>query len=141
MYYAQDVEKIVGINSSAMRYYEKEGILPIIKRDANGSRMYTDENIEWLRFIKLLRATDMSIENIKNYVYLFNQGHSTIEKRRNILSEHKKSIKNEIRIKLDCLEQINYKLGVYDEVSRNVSKDLINKDCRIWPKVQFKVYH
>src|SRR5699024_8017335 len=95
--YAQDVEKIVGINSSAMRYYEKEGILPIIKRDANGSRMYTDENIEWLRFIKLLRATDMSIENIKNYVYLFNQDHSTIEKRRNILREHKKSIKNEIR--------------------------------------------
>src|SRR5699024_367507 len=108
MYYAQDVEKIVGINSSAMRYYEKEGILPIIKRDANGSRMYTDENIEWLRFIKLLRATDMSI-----------------------LNEQKKSIKNESRIKLDCLEQINYKLGVYDEVSRNVSKDLINKDCRI----------
>ena len=64
-------------------------------------------------------------------IVLFNQGHSTIEKRRNILSEHKKSIKNEIRIKLDCLEQINYKLGVYDEVSRNVSKDLINKDCRI----------
>jgi len=28
MYYTQDVEKIVGINSSAMRYYEKEGILP-----------------------------------------------------------------------------------------------------------------
>ncbi len=33
MYYTQDVEKIVGINSSAMRYYEKEGILPIVKRD------------------------------------------------------------------------------------------------------------
>lgn len=95
----QDVEKIVGINSSAMRYYEKEGILPIIKRDANGSRMYTDENIEWLRFIKLLRATDMNIGNIKNYVYLFNQGHSTIEKQRKILRDQKR-IKNEIKIKI-----------------------------------------
>ena len=135
MYYTQDVEKIVGINSSAMRYYEKEGILPIVKRDKNGNRTYTDENIEWLRFIKLLRATDMGIEDIKHYVFLFNQGNSTIEKRREILSEHKESIKNEIKSKLDCLDQINYKLGVYDELSRNVITDIINKDCLIWPKV------
>lgn len=131
MYYTQDVKKIVGINSSAMRYYEKEGILPIVKRDNNGSRTYTDENIEWLKFIKLLRATDMGIEDIKYYVYLFNQGHSTIEKRREILSEHKESIKNEIISKLDCLDQINYKLGVYDEKSRDVNTNNINSDCLI----------
>ncbi|WP_427707131.1 MerR family transcriptional regulator (plasmid) [Staphylococcus sp. Mo2-6] len=131
MYYAQDVKKIVGINSSAMRYYEKEGILPIVQRDENGSRTYTDENIEWLKFIKLLRATDMGIEDIKYYVYLFNQGHSTIEKRREILSEHKESIKNEIISKLDCLDQINYKLGVYDEKSRDVNTNNINSDCLI----------
>ncbi|MFQ3904527.1 MerR family transcriptional regulator [Staphylococcus sp. Mo2-7] len=114
-----------------MRYYEKEGILPIVQRDENGSRTYTDENIEWLKFIKLLRATDMGIEDIKYYVYLFNQGHSTIEKRREILSEHKESIKNEIISKLDCLDQINYKLGVYDEKSRDVNTNNINSDCLI----------
>ncbi|MFG0935331.1 hypothetical protein ACF91D_32305, partial [Staphylococcus sp. 231237_7MaSpsaltlick] len=69
--------------------------------------------------------------DIKHYVFLFNQGNSTIEKRREILSEHKESIKNEIKSKLDCLDQINYKLGVYDELSRNVSTDIINKDCLI----------
>ncbi len=73
----------------------------------------------------------MGIEDIKRYVFLFKQGHSTIEKRREILSEHKESIKNEIKSKLDCLDQINYKLGVYDELSRNVSTDIINKDCLI----------
>ncbi|WP_081289084.1 MerR family transcriptional regulator [Staphylococcus equorum] len=131
MYYTQDVKKIVGINSSAMRYYEKEGILPIVQRDENGSRTYTDENIEWLKFIKLLRTTDMGIKDIKHYVYLFNQGYSTIEERRNILSEHKESIKNEIKRKLDCLDQINYKLGVYDEISRNARADTISNDCLI----------
>ncbi|MDW5471956.1 MerR family transcriptional regulator [Staphylococcus equorum] len=131
MYYTQDVKKIIGINSSAMRYYEKEGILPVVKRDKNGNRIYTDENIIWLKFIKLLRDTDMGIEDIKRYVYLFNQGLSTIEKRRDILSEHKQKIKNEIKDKLDCLDQINYKLGVYDEKVRNIDKDTINDDCPI----------
>ncbi|MFQ3708851.1 MerR family transcriptional regulator [Staphylococcus equorum] len=124
-------KKIIGINSSAMRYYEKEGILPVVKRDKNGNRIYTDENIIWLKFIKLLRDTDMGIEDIKRYVYLFNQGLSTIEKRRDILSEHKQKIKNEIKDKLDCLDQINYKLGVYDEKVRNIDKDTINDDCPI----------
>ena len=51
-----------GISASTLRYYEKEGLLPSIKRDKNGIRSFTDEDLQSLRIIECLKATEMSIK-------------------------------------------------------------------------------
>jgi Cd(II)/Pb(II)-responsive transcriptional regulator len=48
-----------------VRYYEKEGLLQAPARSAGNFRMYGQEHVERLRFIRNCRALDMSQEEIR----------------------------------------------------------------------------
>ena len=37
-----DVVKKTGLSAYTLRYYEKEGLLPFVKKNASGARAYSD---------------------------------------------------------------------------------------------------
>ena len=47
-----ELSKRTGIHLETIRYYEKQGVLPEPKRQANGYRSYDEESITQLIFIK-----------------------------------------------------------------------------------------
>ncbi len=61
------VSQITGVDSKTIRYYEKEGLLEV-KRSLNGYRSFSQENIDTIALIKLLRFFDLSIEEIRMYI-------------------------------------------------------------------------
>ncbi len=63
-----DVERITGLTKKAIRLYESKGLVNIT-RGENGYRNYSDENIETLKTIKLLRSVGVSIPDIKLYIF------------------------------------------------------------------------
>jgi len=60
-YSAGEVAKKLGLSKDSLRYYEKEGLLPLIERDSSGHRVYSDFDVEWIFLIRCLRDTDMQI--------------------------------------------------------------------------------
>ena len=60
-----ELSKRTGINLETIRYYEKQGILPEPKRQANGYRSYNEESVAQLIFIKNCRRLGFSLEDIK----------------------------------------------------------------------------
>ena len=60
-----EVEQLVGITKRNIRFYEKEGLLNPGRNADNGYRNYTDEDVEALRKIKLLRKLDVPMEEIR----------------------------------------------------------------------------
>lgn len=59
-----DVEVQLGITKQALIYYEKEGLIDPI-RDKNNYRQYSQNDIEILQVILLLRSFEISIDEIK----------------------------------------------------------------------------
>lgn len=59
-----DVEKLLGISKANIRFYEKEGLLTPT-RLTNGYRDYTDEHIEQLQNIIILRKLGIPVQEIK----------------------------------------------------------------------------
>jgi len=59
-----------GLSKHTLRYYEREGLLPPISKASSGHRRYTDDDIGWVRFLQLLRATGMPIREAKEFVTL-----------------------------------------------------------------------
>lgn len=59
-----EVIKEVNLSKRAIKYYEEEGLLKI-KRDHNGYRNYSKENIETLKEIAVYRKLGISIHDIK----------------------------------------------------------------------------
>ena len=67
LYTIGEAAKKLGLTAPALRFYNKEGLLPFVYRSASGIRMFKDEDFEWLRLIKCLKATGMPI-NYKCWV-------------------------------------------------------------------------
>ena len=57
----QAAEKF-GISTHTLRYYDNAGLFPDMQRDKNGARIFTDEQMDWLRLIKDHIAVSLSIE-------------------------------------------------------------------------------
>ena len=60
----QELERRTGLERSSIRFYEKEGLLKP-KRLENGYRDYSEEDVQLLKRIKLLRRLGMSVEKIR----------------------------------------------------------------------------
>jgi len=59
-----EVSKILDIPIDTLRYYDKIGLLPPRERESNGYRYYDLEQFDALFTIRMLRAMDVSIEQI-----------------------------------------------------------------------------
>lgn len=108
------IEEHLNVTANTLRYYEKEGLLKNISRDAKGHRLYTDKNVESLSFIRTLRATSMPISEIKQYLDLYDRGDATLSQRKEIMMQHKVKVQNKINEDLKHLEAISYKAAMYE---------------------------
>lgn len=61
----KQVETLVGMTQKNIRFYEKEGLLAPRREAGNGYRNYSDEDVERLRRIKLLRKLDVPLDEIR----------------------------------------------------------------------------
>ena len=59
-----------GLSAANIRFYEKEGLLAPGQRLASGYRGYSDGEIHQLRFIRLCRAMDMSLDEVRTLLHL-----------------------------------------------------------------------
>ncbi|KWX86312.1 MerR family transcriptional regulator [Paenibacillus riograndensis] len=114
MYSISEIEKITGLPASTLRYYEQEGILPSVNRNARGRREYTEEVLEWLELVVALKDTGMSIEEIKAYTELILHGDETLNARKDFLSQHKMKVEKSVAQTQFHLEKIIRKIAIYD---------------------------
>ncbi|GFZ34297.1 MerR family transcriptional regulator [Clostridium zeae] len=118
-YSIKEVSEKLNISQYTLRYYEKEGLIPYLQRNYSGRRVYSDNDLIWIKLIGCMRDTGMSISYIKNYVELTVQGRGTLLKRREIIIEQKEIIETEIKKYSDLLEVVNIKLQRYDQLIKN----------------------
>lgn len=121
----KEVAEITQLAAPTFRYYEKEGLLPHVKRNENGKRLYDEEDLSWIHFVTALRATGMPIAQIQKYVYLYKEGDSTISERKLMMLNHKKEIERSIRDLYFNLDKINYKLALYDVLESQIERTSI----------------
>lgn len=62
----KDVEKLTGLTAKSIRYYESKGLLQVKREEENLYRSYTQENVQQLKRIHLLRFLDFSIDQIRD---------------------------------------------------------------------------
>ncbi len=123
-YSIKEVSEKFNISPYTLRYYEKEGLLPSVQRSQNGNRLYNDTDLEWLQIVCCMRATGMSIADIKDYIELCLRGSDTVPERRQIILRQKEIIENHIREYRELLKVVNKKLQRYDQITQTES-DLI----------------
>jgi DNA-binding transcriptional MerR regulator len=59
-----------GVSAANIRYYEKQGLVAPPGRGDNAYRLYSDADVHTLRFIRLCRAMDMSLDEVRTLLGL-----------------------------------------------------------------------
>ena len=103
------------ISMDTLRYYERIGLLQKVKRSDSGIRDYTEEDCNWVEFIKCMRNAGLPIEVLIEYVALFQQGDSTIEARKELFMEQRRLLIERMKEMQKTLERLDYKIAVYEQ--------------------------
>lgn len=109
-----EVCKQFEINQTALRYYEKAGLMEPVEKDASGHRFYQEKDIRRINFIMCMRKAGLGIEMIKQYVELFNEGEHTIPDRKEILIKQRQMIKEQIDELQNVHDYLNHKIENYE---------------------------
>ena len=127
LYTIGDAAKELGIPASALRYYDKEGLLPHMNRSGSGIRMFTEDDFEWVRFIERLKKSGMPIKEIKSYIDLYEQGDGTIGERRELIYARRAAVEREMEELQETLAFITYKCWYYDQAMKEGNEDKIRQ--------------
>ena len=108
-----EVSELLHISISALRFYDKEGLLPLINRTNGNIRVFDDTDIECLKMIECLKTTGMPIKDIKLFFEWCEEGDSTIDKRYQLFIQQKERTEQQIALLQNALDRINYKCEYY----------------------------
>ncbi|HEY0752373.1 MAG TPA: MerR family transcriptional regulator [Ktedonobacteraceae bacterium] len=121
----QEVAEQTGISAYTIRFYEKTGVLPRIKRLANGMRQFTQADVAFLLFLLQLKQTGMSLEDIMSFtedgcmLERLQQGAAipqfVKEKRMALLRQHQQHLYEQQAILATLLRAVQQKLDFYEQ--------------------------
>lgn len=103
-----------GRSVHSIRWYDAQGLIPGVLRDAGGQRRFTGRHVQWLAFVDRLRGTGMSIAQIRDYTRLVQQGPQNVAPQRALLAAHRERVSATIAAWQDALALIDAKLAFYD---------------------------
>ena len=65
-----ELAELTDCQGEAIRYYEREGLLPEPARSDGNYRLYTQAHVERLTFVRNCRSLDMTLEEIRSLLSL-----------------------------------------------------------------------
>lgn len=81
---------------STLHYYDKKGLLPLIKRSPGGNRLFDEMDLEIIYYIDCFKRAGMTLKQIKTYFDLYKQGEQTAEQRQELLHHQLLTLEQQI---------------------------------------------
>ena len=128
-YTIQQVANMTGIPATTLRYYDKEGLLPFLERRSSGYREFSDIHLASLQIVQCLKATGMSVAEMKQFSDWVRGGGATLKERLDMFLRRKEAVERQIEELQRSLAVINYKCDYYSRaVEAGTEKDMLGKD-------------
>lgn len=126
MYTVKEAAQRMDISEHTLRFWAKSGFFPFVKRDNNNIRQFSEDDLEWIKIVKCLRAVGTDNKSIKKYIDLCIIGDSTIKERYEIILSTKKRLQEQMDNLNKQLELLEYKESFYQSLLDNRQKDTWN---------------
>lgn len=109
-----EISRLTGISISTLRFYDKEKLFPNMGRSSGGIRLFSEKEIGTIKFIECLKASGLSIKEIRQFLDWCQEGDSTLQKRRSMFHERRDALENQMEALQKTINTIKYKCWYYD---------------------------
>lgn len=113
-----EVSEKYDLSPDTLRYYERIGLIPPVTRKSSGVRDYNEEDLRWVGFIKCMRSAGLPIEQLIEYVDLFQEGEETSGARKNILLQQRAQLLDKMKALEETLARLNRKIDGYENIKK-----------------------
>ncbi|MEZ2371529.1 MerR family transcriptional regulator [Arthrobacter sp. RCC_34] len=92
-----EVSHLTGLSVHALRWFEREGLIPIeVPRTSGGQRIFDADIVYWITLCTTLRETGMPISGIKAFAELVAAGPGNESDRLALLEAHEQAVRDRI---------------------------------------------
>ncbi|MCV7344428.1 MerR family transcriptional regulator [Mycolicibacterium rhodesiae] len=93
----QEVSRQSGLTESALRYYERIGLIdPVPRDDSSGHRRYPPALVNAIESLGCLRSTGMSVHDMRTYVDNIRRGAAAAADQRQLFGDHARRLADDI---------------------------------------------
>jgi MerR family mercuric resistance operon transcriptional regulator len=85
-----------GCNIETIRYYEREGLLPSPPRTEGGHRVFDEEHLKRLTFIRRSRELGFALEEIRSLLRMVDGEHYTCAEVRSLTLDHLQDVRGKL---------------------------------------------
>lgn len=124
-YKVGEIAKIVNVNVETLRYYEKIKLMPKPKRKESRYRLYDDNDLRKLKFIKRSKELGFTLKEIKELLNLKIESTATCGDVKH-LAEHKL---NDIEERINDLK--NIKSVLIKLINQCICEEVSSEECPI----------
>ena len=118
-YTIHEVAQRTGLSIPTLRYYEEIGLVPGVERDPSSShRRYRADTLQLLESLANLRAVGMSIEEMRTYLALREQGDETAIEKRDFFQAHTEEVERQIAQLRIRQRYLSWKVAYWDARAR-----------------------
>ncbi len=126
MYTIKEVADKMDVSEHTLRFWAKSGFFPLVKRNKNNIRMFSEDDLGWVKIVKCLRASGTDNKSIKRYIDLCIIGDTTIPERYEIIRATKEKAKQQMQEIQQQMDLLNYKEKYYKNLIKNNLNDNFN---------------
>ncbi|GGE33394.1 stress response transcriptional regulator NmlR [Streptococcus himalayensis] len=120
--------ELSGLSRDTIRYYEKIGLIPPIRRTSAGVRDFSEQDLAALEFVRCFRSAGVSVERLIEYISLCQDGEDEhVEERRAILVDEREKLQKKADELLAAISRLDYKIDNYEQVLMGKERDLFDK--------------
>lgn len=134
MYTIKEVAQMMDISEHTLRFWAKSGFFPFVKRNENNIRMFSDNDLEWVKIVKCLRSVGTENKLVKRYIDLCIVGDSTIPERYEIIKTTKAKAQEQMKELTQQLSLLDYKEKFYQNLIKNNLEDSWNPMNKMQPE-------
>lgn len=129
-----EVSELTGLSTHTLRFYEQEGLfVEPVRRNAAGRRVFTEQEVGWLKVCTRLRSSGMSLPDIRRYADLVRQGPGNEAERFEILRHHEAKVTQQMAELQEALEVIRAKVALYADHLAAGSADSLWRNGPVCP--------
>lgn len=124
-YTVKELARKMGTTQHTIRFYTDQGLLPC-RRDKNNRRVFDEDSVGWLNGLMCLRRCGISIEDIRLYCNLCQEGDAQLGARYEFMLKQRELAYKRLEEAREAADYMEKKVRHYEDIlARRIPDDTI----------------